>query len=164
VSIVIRLIEPEDVDVAVDIFERCGSARHPQRPTPAERVAEVRATLLAEQTWTFVAADDERVVGFAAAMQSRADLGAGPALAGVCYLDLIFVEPERWGEGIGAMLLDTVIADARGRGFSRLTLLTHDDNVRAHALYASREFERTGWTRMSRDPANGMVSEWARTL
>ena len=97
-------------------------------------------------------------------MQSREDEGSGPDVPGLCYLDLVFVAPEHWGEGIGAMLMDTVMADARGRGFTRVHLLTHDDNVRAQALYASCGFTRSGWTRMSRDPANGAVSEWSRTL
>jgi ribosomal protein S18 acetylase RimI-like enzyme len=72
--------------------------------------------------------------------------------------------PERWGEGIGALLIDRVLSEARLRGFSRISLLTHDDNDRAQTLYRSRGFERTGWSRMSTDPRNGIVSEWARGL
>ena len=108
--------------------------------------------------------DEGEPVGMAAAMPSREDFEDGPLVPGLCYLDLIFVVPERWGDGIGALLLDTVLADARGRGFSRIHLLTHDDNERAQTLYASRSFAKTGWSRMSRDAANGMVSEWAREL
>ena len=100
----------------------------------------------------------------AVAMPSREDFGAGALLPGVCYLDLIFVVPERWGESVGSLLLDTVVSDARLRGFSRISLLTHDDNDRAQTLYRSRGFERTGWSRLSSDPRNGMVSEWARAL
>jgi GNAT superfamily N-acetyltransferase len=164
VSILVRPGEPPDIEAAVDIFARCGMAQRPDRPTPKARVAEVKATLAAPQTWMFVAVDGSIVIGFAAAMPSREELGAGPLVPGLCYLDLVFVAPERWGEGVGAMLLDTVIAEARGRGFSRIHLLTHDTNDRAHRLYASRGFTKGTWSRMSRDPANGMVSDWARPL
>ena len=111
-----------------------------------------------------MATDAGTAIGMAVAMPSRQDLGAGPLVPGVCHLDLIFVVPERWGESVGSLLLDTVINDARMRGFARISLLTHDDNGRAQTLYRSRGFERTGWSRLSSDPRNGMVSEWARTL
>ena len=120
--------------------------------------------LTSPATWFFVAEDDLLPVGTAAAMPSRQNEGAGDLVPGMCYLDLIFVVPERWGDHIGALLLDTIIADARGRGFARIHLLTHDDNEPAHVLYASRGFERTGWSRQASNPAAGTVSEWARHL
>jgi ribosomal protein S18 acetylase RimI-like enzyme len=164
VSIVVRPAEVDDVDAAVAIFALCGTAQHPERPTPQDRIEQVRRTIGASSTWTLVAADEDRVIGFATATQSREDEGAGPIVPGLCYLDLIFVAPEHWRQGMGAMLLDTVIADARGRGYSRIHLLTHDDNTRAQGLYASRGFARTDWSRMSHDPANGPVSEWELAL
>ncbi|HEY7025949.1 MAG TPA: GNAT family N-acetyltransferase [Candidatus Limnocylindrales bacterium] len=154
----------DDIEVAVAIFVACGTARHPERPVPEARASEVRSTLAAAEVWFYVALDEDQVVGFAAAMQSREDFGAGPIVPGLCYLDLIFVEPEKWGKGIGALLLDTVIDDARDLGFARIHLLTHDDNLRAHGLYESRGFARSGWSRVSSDAANGMVSDWARPL
>jgi ribosomal protein S18 acetylase RimI-like enzyme len=163
-TIVVRPLKADDVDVAVDIFARCGTARHPERPTPPDRLQQVRATISAPFTWTFVTTDADRVIAFATAMPSHEDEGAGPAVPGLCYLDLIFVDPECWGKHIGAILLDTVIADARSRGFTRIHLITHDDNDRAHRPYESRGFVRSGWSRMSSDPTNGMVSDWARRL
>jgi len=161
---VVRAGGPDDVDAALDVYVRGGTARRKGSVMLPERIEQVRSLLHAESTWFFVADSGDQVAGMAAAMPSREDFGEGPLVAGVCYLDLIFVVPEEWGNGIGAMLLDTVIAEARGRGFTRIHLLTHDDNFRAQGLYASRGFERTGWSRMSRDPANGRVSEWARPL
>jgi len=95
-------------------------------------------------------------------MPSRRDYGAGPLVAGLCYLDLIFVIPERWGEGIGSSVLDVVLSDARARGFSRIHLWTHDDNEPAQRLYRSREFTPTGQSRPSE--AGSQASEWARDL
>jgi ribosomal protein S18 acetylase RimI-like enzyme len=164
VTIDVWLGGPEDVDAAVDVYVRGGTARRAGSVMSADRIEQVRSTLQAPMTWFFIAQEDGTAVGMAAAMPSRLHEGDGELVDGLCYLDLIFVVPERWGEGIGAMLLDTVIADARGRAFTRIHLLTHDDNERAQALYASRGFERTGWSRMSTDPANGRVSEWAIDL
>jgi ribosomal protein S18 acetylase RimI-like enzyme len=129
-----------------------------------ERISEVRATLSRPETRFFIAEYDTTTVGMAAAIPYREDLGAGSVVPGVSYLDLLFVLPERWGEGVGSLLLDTVIADARRRGFEQINLLTHDDNDRAQALYRSRGFERTGVSRLSSNPANGIVSEWSRAL
>ena len=154
---------PDEIEGAVSAYVRGGGGRRGIAPSQ-ERIEEVRSTLADAANWFFVADDEGEPVGMAAAMPSREDFGDGPLVPGLCYLDLIFVVPERWGDGIGALLLDTVLADARGRGFSRIHLLTHDDNERAQTLYASRSFAKTGWTRMSRDAANGMVSEWAREL
>jgi GNAT superfamily N-acetyltransferase len=154
---------PDEIEGALSAYVRGGAARRGIPPSK-ERIDQVRTSLADGTNWFFVADDDGEPVGMAAAMPSREDFGDGALVPGLCYLDLVFVVPERWGDGIGALLLDTVLADARGRGFSRIHLLTHDDNERAHALYASRAFTKTGWTRMSRDPVNGTVSEWARDL
>jgi len=154
---------PAENDAAVDVYVRGGEARRGEPPSQT-RIEQVRATIARDDTWFFVADDAGTAIGMAVAMPSRQDLGAGPLVPGVCYLDLIFVVPERWGESVGSLLLDTVINDARMRGFARISLLTHDDNDRAQTLYRSRGFERTGWSRLSSVPRNGIVSEWARTL
>ena len=162
---IVRLGEPEDIEAAVDIFARSSAERRARRgPAAQAAVDETRATLRSADTWFFIAVDDGTPVGMAALMPSRENQGTGDPIPGVCHLGLLFVAPERWGEAIGAFLLDAVIADASGRGFDRLDLVTHDDNERAHRLYRSRGFERTGWSSASFDPANGMVSEWARDL
>ena len=52
-----------------------------------------------------VAADDEEVVGFGTVVER----------AGVTHLADLFVRPDRFGQGIGARLLDGLFADAIGR-------------------------------------------------
>jgi GNAT superfamily N-acetyltransferase len=163
-AVSVHLGGPLEIDAAVDVYRRSGQARHYGTPTPDWRLAEVRATLAEPQTWFFIALDDDTPIGMATAMPSRDNDGDGELVPGLCYLDLIFVVPERWGDGIGALLLDTVIADARGRGFTRIHLLTHDDNDRAQRLYTSRGFERTGWSRPSRMEGAAQVSEWVCAL
>jgi GNAT superfamily N-acetyltransferase len=91
----------------------------------------------------------------ASAEALRGEDGAGPPIPGGCFLNLLFVDPERWGEGIGGALLDAVLAEAKRRDYSRIHLWTHEDNERSHRLYRSRGFSPTGqiahgegeWTR-----------------
>ena len=152
VSIVVLLAEPPDFEAAVDIFARCGKGPA-SRPTNSQLTRSgprLRRSDLDVRSGRWV-----RRHRFCRGDAVTRGPWRGPLVPGLCYLDLIFVVPERWGEGVGALLLDTVIADARGRGFARIHLLTHDDNERAQRLYAIRGFERTGWSRMSSDPANG---------
>jgi len=154
---------PDDIEVALGVYVRSGTARRGSPPSD-ERLDRVRATIAGDESWFFVADDDGEPVGMAVAMPSRENEGSGAIVPGLCYLDLIFVVPERWGEGIGALLLDTVIGQARGRGFSRIHLLTHDHNVRAQGLYTTRGFAKTSWSRPASDPTQGTVSGWARDL
>ncbi len=69
----------------------------------------------------------------------------------------IYVEPERWGEGIGGQLVDAVIAEANRRGYSRLHLWAHEVNDRSQRLYRSRGFAPTGQTYEGQ-------GEWARAI
>jgi GNAT superfamily N-acetyltransferase len=74
------------------------------------------------------------------------DEGADPPIPGGCFLGYLFVVPERWGEGLGGVILDAVIGEAKRRGYSRIHLWTHEDNERSHRLYRSRGFSPTGRT------------------
>ncbi len=167
-SIVVRLGGPDDVDAAVTIFVRTGNAQHPERPVPKRRIDEVARPCAAPETWFFVAEDCRpNRSGMAAAMPSREHEGAGELVPGLCYLDLIFVVPERWGDGIGVASPRHRHCDARGRAFTRIHLLTHDDNDRAQTCMPRADSSERGWVAAASDPA-GMVSEcpsdWARPL
>ena len=154
---------PDDVDAALDIYVRSRTEWRRGEALPGSRIDEVRATITRDDSWFFVARDGSEPIGMAVAMTYRDGLGAGPVRPGQCYLDLIFVVPELWGQGIGALLLDKVIDDAASRGFSSIHLVTHDDNERAHRLYRSRGFARIASSRPSSTGARA-TSEWARSL
>ena len=102
-----------------------------------------------------VASDGSALVGMASAEALRGKDGAGPALPGGCFLNLLFVVPERWGEGVGGAILDAVLAEAKRQHYSCVHLWTHEGNERSHRLYRSRGFSPTGrivegegeWTR-----------------
>jgi GNAT superfamily N-acetyltransferase len=57
------------------------------------------------------------------------------------------------------MLLDAVIEEAKRRGCHRIFLWTHErQNERAHRLYRSRRFVRTG--RTMHDDEGKSIGEW----
>ena len=97
----------------------------------------------------------------AAVLPFRADRGAGPLVPGTSFLDLIYVLPDRWGRGIGKVVLDEVIDEASRRGSRRIYLWTHErENERAQSLYRSRAFSPTGMT--GADESGQPVAEWLR--
>lgn len=153
----IRFGEAADVDAAVSVFERSNLARrHGVWPNRPARVERVRAHLRDAASWFLVARQGVAIVGMVSAGPLRGDDGAGPVTPGG-LLSYLFVIPERWGEGIGGMMLDAALAEAKRRHYSRVHLWTHEDNERSHRLYRSRGFAPTGRT------ADG-EGEWARGI
>jgi GNAT superfamily N-acetyltransferase len=154
----IRLGGPDDVEAAVAVYERSNEERrHGDWPNRAERIQEVTARLRDPEGWFLVASDGDTPVAMAAAVPSRANDGAGAVVPGRLFLGLVFVLPERWGKGIGGAILDAVLAEAKRRGYSRVTLWTHEDNVRSQRLYRRRGFSPTGRIQAGE-------GEWARDL
>ena len=74
----------------------------------------------------------------------------------------MFVAPDRWGEGIGSVLVDSAVATAAALGFDTVQLYTHEDNQRAQRLYAGKGFTRDGDVRA--DAWGEPVGRWARRL
>jgi GNAT superfamily N-acetyltransferase len=158
VAILIRLGGPADVDAAVSVYERSNLARRQGNwPTRAAGVKRVRDHLRDPDSWFLLASEGLAIVGMASAEAPRGEDGAGPVLPGGCFLNSLFVVPERWGEGIGGFILDAVLAEAKRRHYSRAHLWTHEGNERSHRLYRSRGFSPTGRT------AEG-EGEWARKI
>jgi ribosomal protein S18 acetylase RimI-like enzyme len=62
----------------------------------------------------------------------------------VSVLQMVFVSPERWGEGIGGRLVDAALAEARSEGYARCQLWTHASDERVRRLYEGRGFRRSG--------------------
>jgi GNAT superfamily N-acetyltransferase len=147
-----------DVDAAVSVYVRSNLARRQGVwPNRAARVERVRALLRDPDSWFLLANEGPVSVGMACAEPLRGKGGIGPGLPGGCFLNLLFVVPERWGEGIGGVLLDAVLAEAKRRHYSRIHLFTHGDNERSHRLYRSRGFAPTGET----EDGEG---EWSREI
>lgn len=56
----------------------------------------------------------------------------------------VLVDPARQGQGLGELLMRSVVAEARGRGIRLLTLRVIPTNARAIALYEKLGFRFTG--------------------
>jgi GNAT superfamily N-acetyltransferase len=91
-----------------------------------------------------VADDDGRIVGMAVGEQALSNDGTGPPIEGLCHVSMVFVAPERWGEGLGGRLVDALLEEVSGRGYDRAQLWTQNDNARARRLYEHRGFRPSG--------------------
>lgn len=91
-----------------------------------------------ERVW--IAELDGRPVGSVMCVRE-----SGPA--GTARLRLLLVEPEARGHGVGALLVDAVVAFARSVGYRELVLWTNDVLESARSLY-----ERAGFTLVAEHP------------
>jgi ribosomal protein S18 acetylase RimI-like enzyme len=57
-----------------------------------------------------------------------------------CYVEELYVVPERRGHGLGRALMDEAMEVARGRGAVHMDLGTSEDDVAARNLYESLGF------------------------
>lgn len=56
-------------------------------------------------------------------------------LTPVCYLEDLFVDPERRAAGVGKALIDWLVAQMKQQHWSRLYWNTRENNYRARGLY-----------------------------
>ena len=159
-AINLRLGGPGDVASALSVYERSNLARRRGNwPSRAPRVKQVAAHLRDPASWFIVGRDGDEDVAMALVSPFRAHRGAGEIVPGAAFLNLIYVLSDRWGEGIGGAVLDTVIEEAARRGCEQIHLWTHEgDNERAQRLYLGRGFRRTGL--VDRDEAGEQIAEW----
>jgi len=139
-DVTIRPVEPDDAEAVTRVVAEMGAARSPV-PERMEAVSRSFAELIRRPR------DASRV-----AMRER-------SLVGVCSLELRQTlrasAPEAWipelvvtermrGQGIGAALLDSALADAADRAAGAATLESGARREVAHALYRSAGFEPAG--------------------
>ena len=60
--------------------------------------------------------------------------------SGHLYLSSFWVAPDCRGTGTSAKFLTSVLADAKVRGYDRVLLKVHEDNVAAQRLYTGAGF------------------------
>lgn len=127
------------------MWRRADVARKVGGVTPSgEREGRTRARLENHDTFLKVAVFEGRVIGFSAGAQAIDIEGDGSVIPGLCNVAAVFVEPERWGRGVGKVLVDAVLARARERGYERAQLWTHVNNDRARRLYEGKGFVASG--------------------
>lgn len=162
-TVVVSAGTSEDVPAAVRVFA-AGEATRRGSPVTAAEQASITTRLTDGGAWLLVAREGDEVVGIAAGFDARTDDGHGPdVVPGLAHLSLVFIEPSRWGRGIGAAVLDAVLAEARRRGYERIQLWTHEDNTRAQRLYTSRGFAPVGRTKVD-DRGAELIGLWVRDL
>jgi len=112
--------------------------RPPEGPPEAERI---REGLALPSTWGLLATDADRVAGHVAFTQARERQEPRTEIAGLAHLWQLFVRRRWWGTGLAAELNRLAVAEAAGRGYEAMRLLTPLGNARARAFY-----EREGWS------------------
>ena len=102
--------------------------------------ADMLASELAEEPGRYylVAADDGVIAGYAGL------LAPGGGQADVLTVG---VAHDRWGEGIGTALVESLLAEAARRGCTEVFLEVRVDNDRAQRLYQRHGFTRVGLRR-----------------
>ncbi|GEQ14626.1 hypothetical protein KLO01_26730 [Knoellia locipacati] len=146
----IRERQPDDLPVLVTLLgEQQPATSYPQRwplPYPAEEFI-VRPGELA----AWVALDDGEVVGHVSVTaltdgRMAADWVEATGLPsdGVAEVSVLFVAGGRHGAGIGGMLLDTAMAEIRGRGLTPMLDVVGEDTS------AGLFYRRRGWRTVGR--------------
>ena len=136
-GIVVRRGQAEDLEPAFALWWRAENTRR-HGPPPPTSVERVRGYARRKGAFLLVAEAAGEVVGMALVTP------ASSSPSEVAVVQMVFVAPERWGEGIGGELLAAALAEARTRGFERVKLWTHADDERVRRLYEGCGFGRTG--------------------
>jgi GNAT superfamily N-acetyltransferase len=135
--VVVRHGHAEDFAPAFALWWRAESAR---RYGPPPSVSVKRVLGYARRTWAFLQVAD--LAGALVGMALITPASSRPAE--VAFVQMVFVAPECWGEGIGGKLVAAALGEAKTRGFKRAELWAHADDERARGLYEGHGFGRTG--------------------
>lgn len=138
----VRTATTHDVAHAVTVWQLSNAARG--KVPDAQRIADVTAKIANPTTLTVIATDHNMIIGMAVGVPARADDGAGDPVPGLCHVAMVFVHPDRWGQGVGGALLRGFAERAHERGYRRLQLWTGETNTRAQRLYLRHGFTATG--------------------
>lgn len=131
----IRSARPDDLPALLRMVHAL-AAHHGDSPAVTE--ADLRRDLFATQPWmrVLVADTPAGLVGYAALLP-LAQMHTG--LRGM-ELHHLFVTPDDRSDGIGGLLIEAAVVQARRLGCSYMTVGTHPDNTAAQAFYTRRGF------------------------
>jgi GNAT superfamily N-acetyltransferase len=101
--------------------------------------------LASPEITTLVAGEEGLILGFAAWMKNRDDLGDE-----VGELGAIYVHPDAWGQGAGTALITEVEAEMALAGYARAILWTLGPNERTRRFYEHRGWSFDGTTKPHR--------------
>jgi GNAT superfamily N-acetyltransferase len=100
--------------------------------------------------YAVVAEENGVVTGFAHYLLHENTFSLTPG----CYLEDLYVDPERRGGGTGKQLIDWLLAETRRQGWSRLYWHTKENNYRARGLY-DKYGPHSGYVRYVIQTVNG---------
>jgi ribosomal protein S18 acetylase RimI-like enzyme len=157
----IRQGGPADVEPAIAVWVAANEARREGVLPRPEHEARARGHVDNPEAVLFVADDAGEVVGMALGEQALSDDGRGPPVEGLCHVSMVFVAPDRWDEGLGGRLVDTLLEEVREKGFQAAQLWTQTDNARARRLYERRGFLPSG---REKDESGERIMHYRRAL
>ena len=132
-----RGLMPDEVLAALSVPER-------------ERLWSDRLTTPEPRTSVVVATDARRVVGFAAAGPPLVATDRADSTLGDLYA--LYLDPGRWGRGIGAPLHAAALDRLVTHSFTHAGLWILDGNERAQRFYLRHGWTDTGRTQIDRGP------------
>ena len=133
----VRPARKGDVESLVALLGQLFAQEVEFKPDPARQRRALRMILGNPSVGRILVGEAEgRVVGMVSLLASVSTALGGP----VAWLEDMVVAPEWRGQGLGKRLVKEALAEAKKRGWSRLSLLTDADNLKAHALYRGRGF------------------------
>ena len=136
-----RIAKGEDCEEVVDLLERFQVEYGEPAPGAEVLVSRVRDHI-ARNLSVFVLAGPRRVG--VAQLQFREYLITGSP---ICYLEALYVVPERRRQGHGRRIMETALQVARKRGATMAELASTLNDAAARTLYESfgfTNFEKTG--------------------
>ena len=132
-----RGLMPDEVLAALSVPER-------------ERFWSDRLTTPDPRTSVVVAIAARRVVGFAAAGPPLVPTDRADSTLGDLYA--LYLDPDRWGRGIGTPLHAAALDRLATHGFTHAGLWVLDGNLRALRFYHRHGWTDTGRTQIDRGP------------
>ena len=134
---IVRLAAPQDLPDLVALLTKLFAEEADFAPEPARQRRGLAAILAApEAARILVAEHDGRCIGMVSLLSTISTAEGGPA----AWLEDMVVHPDFRGAGVGSLLLAAALDDCRGRGVTRVTLLTDRANTRAQELYERHGF------------------------
>jgi RimJ/RimL family protein N-acetyltransferase len=126
---------------AVRVWRAANDARG--NSPSAVRVARVREKLDDDEACVVIGIECGEVVAMALAEPGREARGQGAIAPGLGHVSMVFVDPDRWGRGIGTSLLDALHHAMLEGGWRTSSLWTRVSNGRARRLYERCRYRKT---------------------